>query len=428
MPFSGQMKYFPLKHLLSAVGVVLLIITIVFWPSSENESTKQQTFVIDLPEVSEPDTTPPEPKLNWEESTVRSGDSLSVLFSRVNLSAIDVIDIAAAVPRDVITLQVGQHVRWTRTADNRVTRLELEISPLAKHIITREEDGSINYEMTERVADHIPRFASATINNSLFYDGGEAGIPSQVLYQLAAIFGWDIDFALDIRQGDSFSLVYEEIQLDGSNIGYGDILIAQFNNRDRELTAVRYVDKDGNASYYTPEGTSMRKAFLRNPIDFFRISSRFNPNRKHPILNTIRAHKGTDYAAPTGTPVKAAGDGKVIYASRNGGYGNVVMIQHGSRYQTKYAHLSKFGKGVRVGRYVKQGQIIGYVGTTGRSTGPHLHYEFLVDGVHRDSLRVSLPKADSINKSDKAAFLVESEKLQRWLADFAATNSSGDFQ
>lgn len=428
MPFSGQMKYFPLKHLLSAVGVVLLIITIVFWPSSENESTKQQTFVIDLPEVSEPDTTPPEPKLNWEESTVRSGDSLSVLFSRVNLSAIDVIDIAAAVPRDVITLQVGQHVRWTRTADNRVTRLELEISPLAKHIITREEDGSIKYEMTERVADHIPRFASATINNSLFYDGGEAGIPSQVLYQLAAIFGWDIDFALDIRQGDSFSLVYEEIQLDGSNIGYGDILIAQFNNRDRELTAVRYVDKDGNASYYTPEGTSMRKAFLRNPIDFFRISSRFNPNRKHPILNTIRAHKGTDYAAPTGTPVKAAGDGKVIYASRNGGYGNVVMIQHGSRYQTKYAHLSKFGKGVRVGRYVKQGQIIGYVGTTGRSTGPHLHYEFLVDGVHRDSLRVSLPKADSINKSDKAAFLVESEKLQRWLADFAATNSSGDFQ
>lgn len=172
----------------------------------------------------------------------------------------------------------------------------------------------------------------------------------------------------------------------------------------------------------------MRKAFLRNPIDFFRISSRFNPNRKHPILNTIRAHKGTDYAAPTGTPVKAAGDGKVVYASRQGGYGNVVMIQHGSRYQTKYAHLSKFGKGVRVGRYVKQGQVIGYVGTTGRSTGPHLHYEFLVDGVHRDSLRVSLPKADSINKSDKAAFLVESDKLQRWLADFAATNSNGDFQ
>lgn len=428
MPFSGQMKYFPLKHLLGVGAVVLLIVITAFWPTSERDSTKQQTFVIDLPEVSEVDVHPPEPALNWEASKVQSGDSLSVLFSRENLSAIDVIDIAAAVPRDVITLQVGQEVRWVRSADNRIQRLELEISPLAKHIITREEDGSIKYELTERVADYIPRFASAKIENSLFYDGAQAGIPTQVLYQLAAIFGWDIDFALDIRQGDSFSLVYEEIQLDGNRIGYGDILIAQFNNRSRELSAVRFVDKQGNSSYYTPEGTSMRKAFLRNPIDFFRISSRFNPNRKHPILNTIRAHKGTDYAAPTGTPIKAAGDGKVIYASRQGGYGNVVKIQHGSRYQTKYAHLSKFGKGIRVGRYVKQGQIIGYVGTTGRSTGPHLHYEFLVDGVHRDSLRVSLPKADSINKADKAAFLVEAEKLQRWLADFSATNSAGGFQ
>ena len=428
MPFSGQMQYFPLKHLVGAGLVVLLMIVIVFWPRSDTENTKQHTFVIDLPEVSDADVTPPEPTLNWEGSKVRSGDSLSVLFSRENLSAIDVIDIAAAVPRDVITLQVGQEVRWVRTAENRIKQLELEISPLAKHIISREDDGSIKHQLTERVADYIPRFATATIENSLFYDGAQAGIPSQVLYQIAAIFGWDIDFALDIRQGDSFSLVYEEIQLDGNKIGYGDILIAQFNNRGRELSAVRFVDKNDNTSYYTPSGTSMRKAFLRNPIDFFRISSRFNPNRKHPILNTIRAHKGTDYAAPTGTPVKAAGDGKVVYASRQGGYGNVVMIQHGSRYQTKYAHLSKFGKGVRVGRYVKQGQVIGYVGTTGRSTGPHLHYEFLVDGVHRDSLRVSLPKADSINKSDKAAFLVESDKLQRWLADFAATNSNGDFQ
>lgn len=428
MPFSGQMQYFPLKHLLGAGLVVLLIVTIVFWPGAENVNTKHQTFVIDLPEVSKPDTTPPEPALHWEASKVRSGDSLSVLFSRQNLSAIDVIDIAAAVPRDVITLQVGQEIRWVRTAENRIKLIELEISPLAKHIISREDEGSIKYQLTERVADYIPRFASANIENSLFYDGAQAGIPSQVLYQIAAIFGWDIDFALDIRQGDSFSLVYEEIQLDGNKIGYGDILIAQFNNRDRELSAVRFVDNKGDTSYYTPSGTSMRKAFLRNPIDFFRISSRFNPNRKHPILNTIRAHKGTDYAAPTGTPIKAAGDGKVVYASRQGGYGNVVMIQHGSRYQTKYAHLSKFGKGVRVGRYVKQGQIIGYVGTTGRSTGPHLHYEFLVDGVHRDSLRVSLPKADSINNADKAAFLVESEKLQRWLADFAATSLSGDFQ
>ena len=320
-------------------------------------------------------------------------------------------------------------MRWVRTAGNKISQLEIILSPLARHSLARKDDGTLSYELIERTADYIPRFASATIDNSLYYDGSQAGVPDQILYQLAAIFGWDIDFALDIRKGDSFSIIFEEVQLDGEQIGYGDILIAQFNNRDRELTAVRYVDSQGQANYYTPEGTSMRKAFLRNPIDYFRISSRFNPNRKHPILNTIRAHRGTDYAAPTGTPIKAAGDGKVTFASRNGGYGNVVVIQHGQRYQTKYAHMSKFGRGVRVGRYVKQGQIIGYVGTTGASTGPHLHYEFLVDGVHRDSLRVKLPKAESIKSSEKAAFLKESEKLTSWLTDFSASSGpDGEFQ
>ncbi|MEK9711209.1 MAG: peptidoglycan DD-metalloendopeptidase family protein [Thalassolituus sp.] len=423
MALPAQMQYFPLRHLVGASIAVLLILIASLWPASET-TTKQQTFVIDHPEVSEEDAPPPEPEPDWEETKVRSGDSLSVLFSRENLSAVDVIDIAAAVPKEAIKLQVGQDVRWVRTADNRITQLELIISPLARHHISRAEDGSIVYELMERTADYIPRFAEARIDNSVFYDGAQAGIPDQVLYQLAAIFGWDIDFALDIRQGDSFSLIYEEVQLDGEKIGDGDILIARFHNRDRELTAVRYEDADGNANYYTPEGTSMRKAFLRNPIDFFRISSRFNPNRKHPILNTIRAHRGTDYAAPTGTPIKAAGDGKVTYASRQGGYGNVVIIQHGQRYQTKYAHMSKFGKGVRVGRYVKQGQIIGYVGTTGRSTGPHLHYEFLVDGVHRDSLRVSLPKAESIHSKDKDAFQQQADKLLGWLNDYTATMTS----
>ena len=425
MALPGQLEYFPLRHLIGAGLGILLIVVLMLLPDS-GDTTKEQTFVIDLPEPTESDVSPPLPALDWESTKVKSGDSLSVLFSRENLSAVDVIDIAAAVPRDVINLKVGQEVRWVRTADNRISQLEIILSPLARHAITREGDGTLAYELLERTADYIPRFATATIDNSLYYDGSQAGVPDQVLYQLAAIFGWDIDFALDIRKGDSFSLIFEEIQLDGEQIGYGDILIAQFNNRDRELAAVRYVDSEGNANYFTPEGTSMRKAFLRNPIDYFRISSRFNPNRRHPILNTIRAHRGTDYAAPTGTPIKAAGDGKVTFAGRNGGYGNVVVIQHGQRYQTKYAHMSKFGRGIRVGRYVKQGQIIGYVGTTGASTGPHLHYEFLVDGVHRDSLRVKLPKAESIKSSEKTAFLKESDKLTGWLSDFSASISSGD--
>ena len=159
----------------------------------------------------------------------------------------------------------------------------------------------------------------------------------------------------------------------------------------------------------------MRKEFLRNPIDFARISSRFNLGRKHPVLNTIRAHKGTDYAAATGTPIKAAGDGKIIFAGRKGGYGNVVIIQHGTRYQTLYAHMNSFHRSVRKGRSVKQGQIIGYVGSTGLATGPHLHYEFRVDGVHRDSLRVKLPKAQSISAVEKPAFLQRSRAMLTWL-------------
>lgn len=425
MALPGQLEYFPLRHLISAGFGLLLVVVLVLLPDS-SDTTKEQTFVISLPEPTKPDVSPPLPELNWESTKVNSGDSLSVLFSRENLSAVDVIDIAASVPRDVINLKVGQEVRWVRTADNRISELEIILSPLARHTIKRATDGTLIYELLERTADYIPRFATATINNSLYYDGSQAGVPDQILYQLAAIFGWDIDFALDIRRGDSFRLIYEEIQLDGERIGFGNILIAQFNNRDRELAAVRYEDSDGDANYFTPEGTSMRKAFLRNPIDYFRISSRFNPNRRHPILNTIRAHRGTDYAAPTGTPIKAAGDGKVTFAGRNGGYGNVVVIQHGQQYKTKYAHMSKFGRGIRAGRYVKQGQIIGYVGTTGASTGPHLHYEFLVNGVHRDSLRVKLPKAESIKSSEKDNFFKESNKLAGWLSDFSESSSSGD--
>merc|ERR1712000_129989 len=219
----------------------------------------------------------------------------------------------------------------------------------------------------------------------------------------------------------------DEIFLDGEKIGDGNILIARFNNNGRELTAVRYEDSDGNANYYAPDGRSMRKEFLRNPMDVFRISSRFNPGRKHPVLNTIRAHKGTDYAAPTGTPIKAAGDGKIIFAGRKGGYGNCVIIQHGSRYQTLYAHMSRFNSSARTGRSVKQGQVIGYVGMTGLATGPHLHYEFRVDGVHRDSLRVELPKAKSISSSEKDSFMRKSKAMVNWLSSYSEnTNAAVD--
>jgi murein DD-endopeptidase MepM/ murein hydrolase activator NlpD len=218
-----------------------------------------------------------------------------------------------------------------------------------------------------------------------------------MIMQMATLYGWDIDFALDIRAGDTFSLIYQEEYLDGQKLSDGPILVARFVNQGREVNALRYTDEGGRTDYYSPNGDSMRKAFLRTPMDVFRISSGFNPNRRHPVLNTIRAHKGTDYAAPTGTPIKVTGEGKVVSAGRNGGYGNVVVVQHGGGIRTLYAHMSQFSKNARVGNRVRQGQIIGYVGATGQVTGPHLHYEFLVNGVHKNPQTVDLPTAQPLD-------------------------------
>lgn len=428
MAVPGRLQYFPLTHVLGIAVAAVLLLTVILWPASTPPSHEEIRYVI---EMTEPDLPAEEIiPVNWESTEVRSGDNLSLLFSRHNLSAADVIEIAAAAPKEALQLKPGQTLHWVRAQDNRITRFRIELSPLASHLFERDDSGALQYQLQERTADYRPRFVSAVIENSLFLDGARAGIPEQILIELANLFGWDIDFALDIRQGDRFSLIYDEVFLDGERIGNGNILIARFHNQGRELTAVRHTDNNGNSNYYTPDGHSMRKEFLRNPIDFARISSRFNLNRKHPVLNTLRAHKGTDYAAPTGTPIKAAGDGKVTFAGRKGGFGNVVIIQHGARYETLYAHLSKFNRSARVGRYVKQGQIIGYVGSTGLATGPHLHYEFRVDGVHRDSLRIKLPKADSIPSSQQADFRQRSQNMVSWLNSFSSDsdNLSGAFQ
>ncbi|EGG99078.1 Peptidase2C M23/M37 family [gamma proteobacterium IMCC2047] len=241
--------------------------------------------------------------------------------------------------------------------------------------------------------------------------------------ELANVFGGVIDFILDPRKGDSFTVLYEEQYLDGEKIGNGNILSAQFVNRGEIYTAVRYVDPKGKTGYYSPEGVSMRKAFLRSPVDFTRISSSFNLSRKHPVLNTIKAHRGIDYAAPTGTPVVSAGDGRVIRSGYNSLNGNYLFIQHGQQYTTKYLHLSK--RHVKQGQKVSQGQLIGRVGATGRVTGAHLHYEFLVNGVHRNPRTIldKLPKAKAISKSEMPAFkqaiapvLAQLSAHQEWFA------------
>ncbi len=206
-------------------------------------------------------------------------------------------------------------------------------------------------------------------------------LDERVAFELAEIFQYDIDFVLDIQSGDRFTVVYEEVFQDGERLRTGNILAAKFINEGREYRAVRYVDDKGHGEYFTPDGRSLRKAFIRAPVQFSRISSRFNPSRRHPVLNTIRAHRGVDYAAPVGTPVRAAGEGRVRFVGRQGGYGNVIELEHGSGVVTVYGHLSRFAAQMRRGQRVELGKVIGYVGKTGLATGPHLHYEY------RDSRR-----------------------------------------
>lgn len=255
--------------------------------------------------------------------------------------------------------------------------------------------------------------AHVDIETSLFLDGLEAGLSKEVITQLTNIFAWDIDFAHSLQPGDHFTVIYAKTAADDDT---DEVIAAEFVTQNNIYRAVRFLDGSGKANYYTPDGQSMQKAFLSTPVDFAQISSHFSMHRKHPVLNRIRAHKGVDYAARTGTPVKSTGDGVVLFCGRQGGYGQVVVVQHGDRYETVYAHLSGFKRGLSEGIKVKQGEIIGYVGQTGLATGPHLHYEFHVDGEHRNPETVKIPHTLPIDGSLMADFRVQTMPLLTQLA------------
>jgi len=335
--------------------------------------------------------------------TVRSGDSLDRLFKRNELSRSDLANIMNLdEARKYLRLVKPGDEILVHESNGQIVRLQRQIS-LSEILSIELSDESYSAEIIEQELEAQPVRASGTINSSLFLAAADAGISDRVIMNLAGIFAWDVDFVLDIREGDQFTLVYEEFWKDGKRIGEGDILAAEFINQGESYRAIRYKDPSGQVGYFTPEGRSMRKAFLRAPLSFSRISSNFNPKRRHPKLNTIRAHKGVDYAAPKGTPVKAAGDGKIIHRGTKGGYGSTVIIQHGGNVTTLYAHLSRFSK-ARHGTRVRQGDVIGYVGSTGLATGPHLHYEYRRNGVHLNPRTVKLPDAEPINNEHMPAF------------------------
>jgi murein DD-endopeptidase MepM/ murein hydrolase activator NlpD len=351
-------------------------------------------------------TPSPEPEFSGRRILleVRPGDSMDQLFRRHELSVADL-------HRLLQVQEAAPHLRRIRPGDTfeiehdgaSILSLSRRIGETRTLLVSAGETGYTASFLDHPVEIRVVRTAGE-ITSSFYAAGLAAGMSDGLIMRLAGIYAWDIDFALDIRSDDWFAVMYEEIWQDGEKLRDGEIIAAEFNNQRRSYRAVRFPDEDGRARYYTPEGESMRKAFLRAPVDFTRVSSNFNPNRLHPILKVRRPHQGVDYAARSGTPIMAAGDGRVLSSGPNGGYGNTVVLQHGGNVTTLYAHMSRIAPGARVGRRVRQGEIIGYVGMTGLATAPHLHYEYRVNGVHKNPRTVELPKAEPVAAARRAEF------------------------
>jgi len=341
---------------------------------------------------------------------VEKGDTLSSIFSNLDIhhELTRILNLGKQA-KPFKKIYPGQKLHFTFGGDG-IDKLELEKN-VTDSLVLYKNDDTFMVEETNRELDKISQVANGTINQSLFLAGQDAGMSDSLIMGLAGIFGWDIDFALDIREGDSFTVMYEELYLEGEKVGDGNIIAAEFINDNRTYRAYRYTDSNDKTEYYSPDGKSMRKPFMRTPVDLARISSHFNLRRKHPVLNKIRAHKGVDYAASTGTPIKATGAGKVVHRGRKGGYGKTIILRHGNTYTTLYAHMSKYARSTGVGSRVKQGQIIGYIGSTGLATGPHLHYEFRVNGVHRNPLKVKLPSAKPLPDSEMDLFTATIQPL-----------------
>ena len=356
----------------------------------------------------------PEPP--WQEFVVREGDNLSLIFNRAGFSDTDLYRVARANDdRSLKRVYPGETIGFQTDLNGALSAVRHVQSPLRTTVYTREADGYSAVDVT-REPERVARNVSMTIDSSLFIAGTDAGLSDAMIMELAGIFGGVIDFVLDPRIGDTIHVLYQELVLDGERFDDGPILAASFTNRGETFEAYRYTDTEGDTSYYNEKGVSMRKAFLMAPLDFTRVSSNFNPNRLHPIYKTQRPHRGTDYAAPRGTPVYAAGDGRVVEAGYTRPNGNYVFIQHGEQFETHYLHLHR--SKVKQGARVKQGDVIGTVGSTGAATGPHLHYEFLVNGVHRNPRTVHkiLPKARSLAEAELPRYLASIRQPNQQLA------------
>lgn len=338
--------------------------------------------------------------LEWISVEVKKGDILGSVFKRAKIDAqtMQAVLDAGKEAKNLTRLFPGAQLEFGLNAEGQLEELRYNLSNLKTLRVTRSDDGQFVAKQLQKEIEVRTEVVAGIISGSFWGSAMNAGLSEAQIIDLANVFGYDIDFALDIRSGDSFSVMFERQYAEGQFIGNGAIVAAQFQNQGQLYQAVRHTD----GSFYKPDGGSMRQAFLRAPVNFRYVSSNFNPRRLHPVLGKIKAHNGVDYVAPMGTPIMAAGDGKVIESAMKGANGNYVVIQHSNGIVTKYLHLSK--RDVKRGEKVKQGDVIGRLGATGRVTGAHLHYEFVVGGVHRNPRTVKLPQAEPLQGVARVEF------------------------
>ena len=390
-------KKTPIRLVLITFLISVVSIILIYVDSLDNEPLAIEEITISR-DLSEGLT----PIKSKQIHTVRKGDSLSVIFEDKQVplnTAYKIFDfdknnlLSSIIPGDIMEFNyMGDDL------------LSIEIIKDDINSILIKTEDEISIVNIKKEAQTITSFGFGEIRDSFYKSAKDVGIPDSIIMDFAYIFGWDIDFIFDVRKGDKFSVIYETEFSEGEKISSGDIVFAEFTNREKKYIAQRFFDDVQGKQYFNENGENVKKAFLRAPLDFAYISSHFNPNRMHPILHKIKAHNGVDYAAKRNTPVKASGDGVISFIGRQSGYGRTVEIKHGGNIKTLYAHLERFNTKLKVGSKVKQGEIIAFVGDSGQATGPHLHFEFWQGEIRSDPVKVKLPSAKPVNNAQRNEF------------------------
>ena len=390
-------KKTPIRLVLITFLISVVSIILIYVDSLNNEplAIEEITISRDLSE----DLTPIKSK---QIHTVRKGDSLSVIFEDKQVPLNTAYKIFDFDKNNLLSSIIPGDIMEFNYMGNDLLSIEIIKDDINSILIKTEDEISI--VNIKKEAQTITSFGFGEIRDSFYKSAKDVGIPDSIIMDFAYIFGWDIDFIFDVRKGDKFSVIYETEFSEGEKISSGDIVFAEFTNREKKYIAQRFFDDVQGKQYFNENGENVKKAFLRAPLDFAYISSHFNPNRMHPILHKIKAHNGVDYAAKRNTPVKASGDGVISFIGRQSGYGRTVEIKHGGNIKTLYAHLERFNTKLKVGSKVKQGEIIAFVGDSGQATGPHLHFEFWQGEIRSDPVKVKLPSAKPVNNAQRNEF------------------------